>query len=892
MLKVSLHNFRCWSNLELDIPWGRITLIKGSSGAGKSTIFQALFWCLYGTVKSVSPNNTDDTKIRTRVKLSFPYRFKGRTDTLTIERQKNPGRFLVTYNGATREDAVAQSLIVECFGGHELWVASCYINQGTRNTFITAPNAGKMELLNLIAFNEEDPAKFIEQIDKRIALVDATYKSMLKNYETKVSTFTTKCTQYDFTTMLTQLQVEALRNTVVQLQEQQRILLEDKTRREVYLKLQGEVTMKLQRTQSELAALVAPISPLSVLNGASSIETYLTSIAGTDELIRKRVQLDNELHTTRRNLSTLTPVEVSGDLEATKAREILYHNSRNTVVNLGVTYDAVSIATAVTQYQAILDAQDVSQKIMRVQTTLTKSEQGLQQYRSQWDSVSALMEVKDIIPNEIAVPDYSSCDLADLEATLLQLKDDNIAIMKTHEQLSRTRDILNCPACQHPLRIQVDNTLIMADEHRADEAQLQDLLTESTSKKSEMSKVSIEIARRNDFRRQLQSQYETATRNEQTRIMALQNHNRAAELHNQRCTLNRQTIQENIDRNTVEVEALRRELNDLPSYCGIKILSETERTQVQNLVAYLRQVTVLSLPEPSSALISQSLQYKDALHKCTLAESAYKDFNTCYNDPMILWGVEQYNNHVAAVRKYGSDVRQYEERLVNLSTLITQYEEELKDIQGKIPAEGDLGAILLSISSHNGKLEKDRQMKVLVSEQQSLESERNEVVKVNDELATLYLLRQHAVEEECTVLENIVSSINTAMDDICGIIYDDDINILLSLHKTVKSTKNSKPCVNFSVSYKGGAYDNINQLSGGEGDRASLALTLALHRLSGCPILLLDESLAALDCNTKETVMQAIREYQGGTVLIVMHSGVEGIFDETIDVDELACCGK
>jgi hypothetical protein len=70
----------------------------------------------------------------------------------------------VTYNGATREDAVAQSLIVECFGGHELWVASCYINQGTRNTFITAPNAGKMELLNLIAFNEEDPAKFIEQM--------------------------------------------------------------------------------------------------------------------------------------------------------------------------------------------------------------------------------------------------------------------------------------------------------------------------------------------------------------------------------------------------------------------------------------------------------------------------------------------------------------------------------------------------------------------------------------------------------------------------------------------------------------------------------------------------------------------------------------------------------
>ena len=142
------------------------------------------------------------------------------------------------------------------------------------------------------------------------------------------------------------------------------------------------------------------------------------------------------------------------------------------------------------------------------------------------------------------------------------------------------------------------------------------------------------------------------------------------------------------------------------------------------------------------------------------------------------------------------------------------------------------------------------------------------------------------METECRILQQVVDSINASIESVCSTLFDRDINITLNLFKTLKTTKNVKPVANFSISYQGGVFDNINQMSGGEGDRASLALTLALSRLSSCPILMLDESLASLDINMKEAAIRTIRENTNNTVLVIMHDGVEGIFDHIIDCSE------
>ncbi len=80
--------------------------------------------------------------------------------------------------------------------------------------------------------------------------------------------------------------------------------------------------------------------------------------------------------------------------------------------------------------------------------------------------------------------------------------------------------------------------------------------------------------------------------------------------------------------------------------------------------------------------------------------------------------------------------------------------------------------------------------------------------------------------------------------------------------------------------------NKINQLSGGEADRVSLALTLAMCRLSKSPILMLDESLSTLDTTTKEMAIKAMTHFTqnlGKTIIVIDHAAIQGNFDNTVE---------
>jgi len=74
-----------------------------------------------------------------------------------------------------------------------------------------------------------------------------------------------------------------------------------------------------------------------------------------------------------------------------------------------------------------------------------------------------------------------------------------------------------------------------------------------------------------------------------------------------------------------------------------------------------------------------------------------------------------------------------------------------------------------------------------------------------------------------------------------------------------------------------------SQLSGGEQDRLSLALTLAFSSLSKSPILLLDECLSSLDSKNKENALKCLRS-DDKIVITVDHEAVEGYYDYIVRV--------
>ena len=122
------------------------------------------------------------------------------------------------------------------------------------------------------------------------------------------------------------------------------------------------------------------------------------------------------------------------------------------------------------------------------------------------------------------------------------------------------------------------------------------------------------------------------------------------------------------------------------------------------------------------------------------------------------------------------------------------------------------------------------------------------------------------------------------MEDVLPLFFDEPINMMLQLYKVLKTNKQLKPGLNISIKYKGVEYDNINQLSGGEGDRISLALILSLNQVSNSPIILLDECISSLDGSLKESCVMAMKKMEGKTIICVDHEGVEGFYDNVIHV--------
>lgn len=88
-----------------------------------------------------------------------------------------------------------------------------------------------------------------------------------------------------------------------------------------------------------------------------------------------------------------------------------------------------------------------------------------------------------------------------------------------------------------------------------------------------------------------------------------------------------------------------------------------------------------------------------------------------------------------------------------------------------------------------------------------------------------------------------------------------------------------------SVFHKGMEYDSLDQLSGGEQNRAMLAFQLALSDLFNSPILLLDEAFAGAHTELKNDCIESLRSVSSRKLVIIVEHGLDdGLFDEVIYV--------
>jgi len=352
-----------------------------------------------------------------------------------------------------------------------------------------------------------------------------------------------------------------------------------------------------------------------------------------------------------------------------------------------------------------------------------------------------------------------------------------------------------------------------------------------------------------------------------------------AELNQALMTRQRYLARMQLDKQVEELLASGMDLDD-----GQEPLSEGELSQLRRRAAELDTVIVMAPPPISSAYMIGCQASADLTAKLAACQQEIEQIKKLRTDEQ---GSSQLLEALKAIRQEIEQQRRLQAQSDHLRKAEAECEESLRSLRRSIDPE--LSRRVSAANERIASLDKEiREADIHarhVSRCQQLESLQADINANQARYHQLMRLKEAAVSTESQLLQNVVNSINLTIDEIAHSLFDDPIGIRMQLYHTAKTTGRTKPQVNLTISYKGGEYDNLSQLSGGEADRVSLALTLALARLNGTPILLLDECLSSLDSQLRELCLKAIKQHAAGkTIICINHESIEGHYDQVIDL--------
>lgn len=787
-MEIRICNFRKHSNLSLKLEG--LSLIKGPSGLGKTTVFQALSWCLYGKLRSVHPYSQPKSKTSVTVL----------TQQVIVCRTRNPCLLTVDFSGKRYVDDEAQSVIDSLFGTRPVWSACCYLEQGQHHHLIQKSNSDSMELLDALAFSGEDPRKFIAKVELEYKTLEAKFLLLQKDYKEKETQLAPYLPSFKFEDLRSEQQIAELKSALEQKQSRIPFLLAQELEQK---KLQGVFSaLKSQLNEVELALSSLPEFSFDdkidekILFEQHNRRSLLTDKEKASDYWRKfeeHSRLSTQISSLRNSL-TLSPELLdelrSADLFALSTSIDRHQRNFNLANKLSAPYQKDKLNEEIASLTKRISE---GRKLQTSMTIYQKEEANRQRLLNELSKINLT-------------------DSPSVEESQRQLEEAQSQL----SEIERRVDLLVCPHCSQSVRY-FNRQLLPANS-------------------SPVSPQDVHLCRSKVH----QAQQQISLAQKQKELLW-----KKESLTQQLSQLSSSTPPENAP-SSEELSSWQTRLSQLSS---IEIVPSIELTPSD--ILQIRKIFDLESRLP------------------VVPEQTRK--------------VEEINSEIMFLEKQIAHLQEQKTQQINLQKQRQSLDEKKVQLRNQIdsisllPVSDELSVLQKEVAKLTDEISKGERSLQIYTHHQKLLSLHAEVNEIHQDLVALQKLKTNAIQAECSQLDSVVETCNFVLAQVCDKIFDSQMQAELRLFRQLKNGLN-KHQVNLFLSHKGMEVD-VEQLSGGEKQRLSIALTLALSQFSASPVLLLDECLAYLDADLQKSCLDAAKRVSTKALTYIGHNLVEGYFD-------------
>ena len=885
MVKITISKFKNINYLELKIKLGTVVFIKGESGSGKTTILRAIFWCLYGKVKKVN-NNKIKTNERVYVKFEF--------DDFTIYRQKNPTE-LIMYKGENeyKDKIVVQSMINQIFGTYDLCKTTSYISQHTRCNILNMSEYDKIETLNKLSFHNENPKEEIKKIELKIKEYEEEYKEKNNLYKELSSKLQEEIenNNLDIKNRISESEIIEINEKIETDKEKLEIYKEDLNKQNKIIGQRDILKQQINQIKKDLLNIDIDSS----LDSKKDRDIKDSSIYKDFKDFKvKFLRLEDiYIEDAPRDINEIENY-TKEEIEITREKELEYKQESTKAIGLKVEYTKSAISEKIEKIERRIEKYNIYQE--------KKKEYDLKYelYKSEFENYESFKKIKKKFENEQHILEeeylerkkkyikkkkefkklqekykerkeefeeeednlynkykknlklYQTKKLK-LENEFKELEEEDIVEVKIKTQVKYIEDLkfssklLECPHCLKPLKY-CNKTLISSDKEKLKDESIINTAKEDLKKMERSQEI---LNRKKEIKIELESLCEPEKYQKREFEEPEPNFN---EEFNEEFKI--KEFDEEMKK-PKEPENIGSEPK-IPDYDKlVKYLSDLKNLNI------IKKVKVSS--SKMEAIMEKSNKYKEIIE--ILNGKSINQFRSKYNK--LKNEYEELKNNIKLKNTLIERKKEIKIQIEELDPINENLEDQITNLETEI-------------ENNINKIEKSEIINLIIKKQENLKVMRAQLIDIHYDLMAGYKVKDMAIKLESLYIESTISEINKILSDILE-------NILNKIQVELKLTKKNnkgieKTKFNFNIK-SGGDFDD---LSGGEGDRVSLALITSLNYINKSTFLFLDEAMGSIDLGLKEECINILRKYKRDKIiLIVSQSSIDGFCDDIIDVEKL-----